>query len=324
MELSLADWLIIIAYLVLSLWIGVYYRQKASKNLESFFLGGRNLPWYIAGISMVATTFAADTPLAVTGLVGKNGIAGNWLWWNFLMGGMLTTFFFARLWRRSGVVTEVELIELRYGGRPARFLRGFKAIYLGLFMNMMIMGWVNFALVQILSIFFGMDTDTALLITGGLMVLTAVYSSLSGLLGVAMTDAVQFVIAMVSCVVLAVVVVHSDAIGGVEAMKAKLPPATLDFFPAITSGSELASTLALSFASFFAYVGIMWWSSWYPGQEPGGGGYVAQRMMSAKNERHALWGTLSFQVGHYAIRPWPWIIVGLCAVILYPELQGND
>lgn len=320
MVLSWIDWLIIAAYLGLSFWIGAYYRERASKNLESFFLGGRNLPWYIAGISMVATTFAADTPLAVAGLVGNNGIAGNWLWWNFLMGGMLTTFFFARLWRRSGVVTEVELIELRYGGKPARFLRGFKAIYLGLFMNMMVMGWVNFALVKIFVIFFGIDKDTALLITAGLMVLTAVYSSLSGLLGVAMTDAVQFIIALVSCVVLAVVVVNSDAIGGIEGMKAKLPAQSLEFFPSISSGGDMASALALSFGSFFAYVGVMWWSSWYPGQEPGGGGYVAQRMMSTKNEKHSLWATMFFQIGHYCIRPWPWIIVGLCAVILYPDL----
>lgn len=325
MILTLTDWAIVAAYLVLSLWIGLRYRERASKNLESFFLGGRNLPWYIAGISMVATTFAADTPLAVAELVGTKGIAGNWLWWSFLMGGMLTTFFFARLWRRSGVVTEIELIELRYGGKTASFLRGFKAIYLGFFMNILVLGWVNFAFITILKVFFGIDDIAQLiLITGGVMLLTAFYSSLSGLLGVAITDVVQFIIAMGGCIVLAVIVVNSDQIGGIEGLKAKLPASSLEFFPTISSGEGVATTLSLTIGSFLAYVGVMWWSSWYPGQEPGGGGYVAQRMMSAKNERHSLLATLFFQIGHYCIRPWPWILVGLCALVLYPELGADE
>lgn len=325
MGLAIADWAIIGLYLVLALWIGLRFRETASKNLEGFFLGGRNLPWYIAGVSMVATTFAADTPLAVTELVGNKGIAGNWLWWNFLMGGMLTTFFFARLWRRSGVVTEVELLELRYGGKPAKFLRSFKAVYLGLVMNVLVMGWVNLAFITILQVFFGIeDRATLFTIVGGIMLLTAAYSAISGLLGVAMTDFIQFIIAIVGCIILAVIVVNSDAIGGIEGLKAKLPTQSLNFFPAFNNGGGLASTLTISLGSFLAYMGVMWWSSWYPGQEPGGGGYIAQRMMSAKNEKHSLLATLFFQVAHYCLRPWPWIVVGLCALVLYPELSGDD
>jgi solute:Na+ symporter, SSS family len=325
MGLAVVDWVIVAAYLALALWIGIRFRGTASKNLEGFFLGGRNLPWYIAGVSMVATTFAADTPLAVTELVGNKGIAGNWLWWNFLMGGMLTTFFFARLWRRSGVVTEVELIELRYGGKPAQFLRSFKAVYLGLIMNVLVMGWVNVAFITILQVFFGItDTATLFAITGGVMLLTALYSSLSGLLGVAMTDFIQFFIAITGCVILAVFVVNSDKIGGIDGLIEKLPAQSLDFFPSFSNDEGLASTLTIAVGSFFAYIGVMWWSSWYPGQEPGGGGYIAQRMMSAKNEKHSLMATLFFQVAHYCLRPWPWIIVGLCALVLYPDLSGDD
>jgi solute:Na+ symporter, SSS family len=334
MGLAVADWVIVAAYLALALWIGIRFRGTASKNLEGFFLGGRNLPWYIAGVSMVATTFAADTPLAVTELVGNKGIAGNWLWWNFLMGGMLTTFFFARLWRRSGVVTEVELIELRYGGKPAQFLRSFKAVYLGLIMNVLVMGWVNLAFITILQVFFGInDTLTLFAITGGIMLLTAIYSSLSGLLGVAMTDVIQFFIAIIGCIILAVIVVNSDAIGGIDGLIEKLPPQSLDFFPFVSGDSKVGSdsgvgsvvsTLTITVGSFLAYMGVMWWSSWYPGQEPGGGGYIAQRMMSAKNEKHSLMATLFFQVAHYCLRPWPWIIVGLCALVLYPDLSGDD
>lgn len=324
MSLAIADWVIIALYLALALFIGIRFKSTASKNLEGFFLGGRNLPWYIAGVSMVATTFAADTPLAVAELVGNNGIAGNWLWWNFLMGGMLTTFFFARLWRRSGVVTEIELLELRYGGKPAKFLRGFKAVYLGLIMNVLVMGWVNLAFITILKVFFGIeDTTTLFLIMGGIMLLTAVYSSLSGLLGVAMTDFIQFVIAIVGCIILAVLVVNSDKIGGIDGLVAKLPEGSLNFFPTL-GDTNIASSLTVTVGSFFAYIGIMWWSSWYPGQEPGGGGYIAQRMMSAKNEKHSLLATLFFQIGHYCLRPWPWILVGLCALVLYPDLAADD
>jgi solute:Na+ symporter, SSS family len=319
------DFVIIIGFLILIIAIGLSYSGKAGKNLVQFFLGGRNLPWYIAGISMVATTFAADTPLAVTELIGDKGISGNWLWWNFLIGGMLTTFFFAKLWRKANVLTEVELIELRYSGIPARFLRAFKSLYLGIFMNVLIIGWVNLAMITILQVFFDLDNREALQITAALLIIVAIYSSLSGLLGVVITDAIQFVIAMTGSIILAVIVVQSDAIGGIWAMKTHLmetTPHALDFFPQIgdsttNTGNQTGTLLALGIGSFLAYMTIQWWASWYPGAEPGGGGYVAQRMMSTKNEKHAVYATLFFQIAHYCIRPWPWIIVGLSAIVLY-------
>ena len=327
MQLALIDWLIIIAYFVLSLGIGLYYKKQAEAGMSGFFLGGRNLSWWLAGTSMVATTFAADTPLAVTELVGQSGIAGNWLWWNFLLGGMLTTFFFARLWRRAGIVTDVELIELRYSGKPAAFLRGFRAAYMGIFMNCLIIGWVNVAMMSILKVFFDVPDNQLLLYIGGCMLVVVAYSSVSGLLGVAVTDVVQFVIPMGGCIVLAYLVVNSPEIGGMSGLKTKLPPWSLDFFPHVEgklSVSKAAGTLVLSWGAFLAYTTVQWWASWYPGAEPGGGGYVAQRMMSAKNERHALFATLFFQIAHYCIRPWPWILVGLCAIVLYPNLPLAD
>ena len=324
MILETIDWIIIASFLLLSLYIGLRYKNKASSSLANFFLGGRNLPWYIAGMSMVATTFAADTPLAVTELVAKNGISSNWIWWNFLIGGMLTTFFFANLWRRANVLTELELIELRYSGKPAAILRGFKSIYLGLFMNVLIIGWVNLAMVSIIQVFFDVPASIAFWYMVVVMIIAMIYSSLSGLLGVAITDTIQFVIAMVGCIILAVIVVNSDKIGGIAALKTKLPEGSLNFLPQIggTTGSGL-STLSISIGAFFSFAAIQWWASWYPGAEPGGGGYIAQRMMSTKNEKDAVFATLFFQIAHYCIRPWPWILVGLCSLVLYPELTDK-
>lgn len=327
MHLELVDWLIIVLYFVFTGFIGLRYSKQAGKDTTGFFLGGRNLPWYLAGTSMVATTFAADTPLAVTELVAKNGIAGNWLWWSFLFGGMLTVFFFSRLWRRANIMTEVELIELRYSGQPAKFLRGFKGLYLGLFMNTLIIGWVNLAMISILKVFFGISTQEAFFYAALMMLITAIYSSVSGLLGVAVTDAFQFIVAMIGCIVLAFLVLNSDRIGGIEGLKDKLPGWSLDFFPEVKGHSytgNVATTLTISVGAFLAYVGVQWWASWYPGAEPGGGGYVAQRMMSTKNEKHSIYATLLFQVAHYCIRPWPWIIVALCAMVLYPELSMEN
>jgi len=318
--LAAIDYLIIIIYFVISLLIGIYYSKRAGKSTQEFFLSGRNLPWYLAGVSMVATTFAADTPLAVTELVAKNGVAGNWIWWNFAFGGMLTVFFFARLWRRAGIMTEVEFAEIRYSGKPAKFLRGFRAIYLGLFMNVIIIGWVNKAMSSILQGMFGIDESVVLLYVFGCMVLVAFYSALSGLWGVVVTDAFQFFIAMLGCIILAIIVVNSSAIGGIAGLKQKLPEYVFNFFPVVSDIPSAAGTLAMSLFSFLAYIGIIWWASWYPGAEPGGGGYVAQRMMSAKDEKHSLFATFFFQIAHYAIRPWPWIIVGLCSIVLYPQL----
>lgn len=270
---------------------------------------------------MVATTFAADTPLAVTELVGQNGISGNWLWWSFLAGGMLTTFFFAKLWRRAGVLTEIELIELRYGGKPAAILRCFKALYLGLFMNVMIIGWVNLAMIAIIQEFFGLETQTVYMVLAATMVLAAVYTSLSGIWGVAVTDVVQFIFAMAGTIILSIIVVSSPEVGGIAGLKATLPPSTFNFFPSLSDGSLDGNTLAISAGAFFAYIGIQWWSSWYPGQEPGGGGYVAQRMMSTKTEKGAVYATLLFQVAHYCLRPWPWILVALSCLVIYPSIS---
>lgn len=328
MTLHWIDWAVIIAYLIFSLAIGFYYAKQAGKNTENYFLGGRKLSWFMAGTSMVATTFAADTPLLVTELVVQHGISGNWLWWNAVIGGILTTFFFADLWRRANIVTDIELIEKRYSGKEASFLRGFKAIYMGIFLNSVVIAWVNVALAAIMKVFFNVSDEQVLWYVAGAMLITAFYSSLSGFLGVVVTDAFQFVIAMTGCIILAIVVVNSEQIGGVSGLQAKLPSWSLDFFPQIDTAGEAASTtaqaLSISLATFLAYIGFQWWASWYPGAEPGGGGYVVQRMMSVKTEKDAIKATLFFQIAHYCFRPWAWIIVGLCVIVLYPELPETD
>jgi len=320
------DWAVLIAFFAVSIGIGLRYASSAGKSVSEFFLGGRSLPWWIAGTSMVATTFAADTPLLVAGIVAKNGISGNWIWWNMLLGGLLTTFFFAKYWRRSGVMTEVELIELRYGGKPAAFLRGFKAVYLGLFMNVIIIGWVNLAMVNILKGFFDLSEMQALIYVGIAMLFVAIYSAISGLMGVAITDVIQFLIAMLGCIVLAILVVNSDRVGGISGLQAKLPSWSMSFFPSFgqTGGDSISTALTISVGAFFARIGIQWWASWYPGSEPGGGGYVAQRMMSCRTEKDAVYSTLLFQVAHYCLRPWPWILVGLSAIVLYPQLGAGE
>jgi len=331
MSLATIDWVILISFLFIIVIIGVSFTKKSGGNITNFFLGGRNLPWYIAGVSMVATTFAADTPLAVTELVYNHGISGNWLWWNMLAGGLLTTFFFAHLWRRSGVLTEVELIELRYSGKPAAFLRGLKSLYLGVFMNCLVIGWVNLALMTLIEgffapgsfVFFGISIKVSLLITAAAMLLVAIYASLAGLLGVAITDFVQFILAMSGSIILAVIVLNSDRIGGMTHLKATLPDWSMNFFPSF-SDVKSGNGLAIGIGSFFAMAGMQWWASWYPGAEPGGGGYVAQRMMSARSEKDAVNATLFFQIAHYCLRPWPWIIVALCALVMYPELANSD
>lgn len=336
MHLNHIDWIIIIAYLIVSMGIGIYMSKRAGRSTGDFFLSGRKLPWYIAGTSMVATTFAADTPLAVTELVAQSGIAGNWLWWNMLLGGMLTVFFFARLWRRADILTDAEFVNIRYSGKEAKFLRGFRAIYIGIFMNTVVMAWVNLAMVKILKVMFpelsffgqnefhllGLTFSSHLVMVGLMMIFVAIYSSLSGLWGVSITDTFQFIMAMGGSIVLAVFAVKQ--VGGVDQLREQLSatPWVFDFFP--TMGEQSATTSAtgimkMSVVAFVAYLGVQWWASWYPGAEPGGGGYVAQRMMSAKDEKHSLLATLWFQVAHYAVRPWPWILVALCALVLYPH-----
>jgi SSS family solute:Na+ symporter len=324
MRLSWLDWAVVGGYFAVNVAIGLYYRARATKSTEEFFAGGRNVTWWLAGTSMVATTFAADTPLAVTGLVASYGIAGNWLWWSMLLSNMLTVFFFARLWRRSGVLTDVEFAELRYGGKPAAFLRGFRALYLGLPINLIILGWVNLAMVKILmTIFPGVDKLQALGMVLVLMVLTAGISTLSGLWGVLVTDLFQFVWKMGMVLVLAYYAVR--AAGGMDAMVGKLAAVSaakgggdiLAFLPEI--GSPWMPMIA-----FFVYVGVNWWAAWYPGAEPGGGGYVAQRIFCAKDEKHSLLATLWFSVAHYAVRPWPWILTALASLVLYPDLADKE
>ena len=319
MQLTIIDWLVIAAYFALNIGIGFYYKSRASASVSEFFLSGRNVPWWLAGTSMVATTFAADTPLVVTGFVARNGIAGNWIWWSFLMSGMLTVFFYARLWRRAGVMTDIEFAEIRYSGKPAAFLRGFRSLYLGVVINCIILGWVNLAMVKILELIFGVGKLEALAIVLGLIMLTSFISTLSGLWGVLVTDMVQFVIKMGMVIVLAVFAVH--AVGGMSSMKEQL----------ISSGRGEALNLIpdldsawMPMITFLVYISLNWWATWYPGAEPGGGGYVAQRMFSAKDERHSMLATLWFNIAHYAIRPWPWILVALASLILYPGLADPE
>src|SRR6202163_815524 len=325
MKLTVLDWSIVAAYFAFNLAVGFYYKSRAGKSTGEFFLGGRNVPWRLAGTSMVATTFAADTPLAVTGMVARNGIAGNWLWWNFVASGLLTVFFYARLWRRSGVMTDVEFAEIRYAGRPAAFLRGFRALYLGIPINCIILGWVNKAMVDILTLILGVTKLEALAIVIGLIVLTSLISTLSGLWGVLVTDLFQFAIKMGMVIVLAVFAVR--AVGGMEAMKQKL--LLVDAARGPASGSVLNFVPDLNSAwmpllTFLVYISLNWWATWYPGAEPGGGGYIAQRMLSARDEKHSLLATLWFNVAHYAIRPWPWILVGLASLILFPGLERPE
>ena len=317
MTLTAVDWTVIVLYFVLSVAIALLYSRRAGASADEYFLSGRAVPWWLAGTSMVATTFAADTPLAVTGLTVKYGIAGNWLWWCMVMSGMLTVVFYARLWRRAGVMTDAEFAEIRYSGRPAAFLRGFRACYLALAINSIIIGWVTAAMAKIVGMTLGVGKWQATL---GLFVLTALYSTLSGLWGVLVTDFFQFVLAMLGCIALAVFAL--GAVGGMagllDALQTRFPDgAPLRVIPALDSAWMPALT-------FFVYLAVNWWASWYPGAEPGGGGYVAQRILSTKNERHALLAALWFNIAHYALRPWPWIVVALVSMVLYPGLADPE
>ncbi len=324
MQLTSLDWLIIAAYFVLSLAIGLYYYRRAGESTSEYFVAGRALPWWLAGTSMVATTFAADTPLAVTEMVARHGVAGNWLWWAMLPSGMLTVFFFARLWRRAEVMTDVEFAEIRYSGRPAAFLRGFRAVYLGLAINLIIMGWVNLGMAKILGGTLGLQKWQALAFCLGI---TFLYSILSGLWGVVVTDAVQFVIAMIGSIALAVFALQ--AVGGIDGLKEGLatvtPHGASEPFgtAALSLWPDGTATWMLPLMTFVTYLGVNWWASWYPGAEPGGGGYIAQRIFSARNEKHGVLATLWFNVAHYALRPWPWIIVALCSLVLYDGAAVN-
>jgi SSS family solute:Na+ symporter len=324
MTLSAADYAVIAVFFAVNLGIGLYFARRGGQSLGEFFLSGRNVPWWLAGISMVATTFAADTPLAVTGFVTQHGIAGNWVWWSSVMSGILTVFFFAKLWRRSGVLTDVEFIELRYAGKPAAALRLVRALFQGVFVNTVIMGWVNLAMAKILELTLHVHKLEAL---GACLLFTGIYVTLGGLWGVLVTDLLQFVVKMTMAVVLAVAAVA--AVGGIGSLEAKL--AVIDAAHRIgSSGSILAffpttNEAWLPMLTFVTYIGVQWWASSYPGAEPGGGGYIAQRIFSAKSENDSLLATLFFNVAHYALRPWPWILVALAAIVLYPHgVRGTD
>lgn len=315
MQLTIIDWLVIALYFLFNLAVGLYYRKRATKSVSDFFVSGRNVSWWLAGTSMVATTFAADTPLAVTGLVARNGIAGNWIWWSMVFSGMLTVFFYARLWRRAGVLTDVEFAEIRYSGKAASFLRGFRALYLGLPINLIIMGWVNLAIVKIMMMTLGITKVEALAAAIGIMFVTASISTLSGLWGVLVTDLFQFVLKMGMVILLAIFAV--DATGGMSQLISGLNQvnASRGATGSITSFVPPLNSTWMPLITFFVYIAVNWWASWYPGAEPGGGGYIAQRIFSAKDEKNSVLATLWFNIAHYALRPWPWVIVALVAVV---------
>lgn len=322
MHLTTIDYLIVIAYFILSVGTGLYFARKAKRSMIDYFLSHRAMPWWLAGTAMVATTFSADTPLAVTEMVAKNGVSGNWLWWSMLGSGMLTVFFFAKLWRRAEVITDVELTELRYSGKPAAFLRGFRAAYLGLIVNIIIMGWVNLGMAKVLAGTLGIPKWVALITC---LLITFGYTVVSGYWGVAATDGLQYIFEMGGAIVLAVVAV--GAVGGIEAMKSKLAAAHPAGTPAGTVFGSASDVLAfwpsgpgawtLPVITVSTLVGLNWWASWYPGSEPGGGGYIVQNMLACKNERESRMAALYFNIAHYAIRSWPWVITALCSLAVY-------
>jgi Na+/proline symporter len=320
MNLTAIDWAIVAAYFILSAGIGFAFTKRGGESLSGYFISGRQVPWWLAGASMVATTFAADTPLVVTGLVFSHGVAGNWLWWCFLMSGMLTVFFFARLWRRAHVMTDIEFAEIRYSGPPATFLRGFRAIYLGIFVNLIILGWVTKAMVKILGISLGVNPYVAV---GICFVITVAYSVAAGMWAVLWTDLVQFVIKMTAVIVLAVFAVQK--VGGIAALKTGVAAhfgsetAALSVLPVSAGNGGIHAYVWMPAITIGVFLFVQWWAAWYPGAEPGGGGYVAQRIFAAKTERDGVLATLFFQVAHYAVRPWPWIITGLATILLYPQ-----
>lgn len=313
MVLSLFDWLIIGVFFIIVLGIGIAASKTAGKSSLEYFLAGKSMPWWLLGVSMVATTFSADTPNLVTGFVREGGIAKNWAWWSFLITGMVTVFIYARLWRRSGILTDLEFYELRYGGKAASFLRGFRALYLGIFFNCLIMGSVTLAAIKISSILFGIEPIYTVVIAS---VVVAAYSALGGIKGVIWTDFFQFGIALVGAIYAAYVAVSQPEVGGLSGLLShESLEGKLDIIPDLNNTSLMVSMFIIPLA-------VQWWSVWYPGAEPGGGGYIAQRMLAAKDEKHAVGATLFFNFAHYALRPWPWILVALASIILFPDLDS--
>jgi SSS family solute:Na+ symporter len=317
MQLQTLDWVLIGGFFAIFLIIGIVVAKRSGKNTKEFFLSGRNMPWWLLGISMVATTFSADTPNLVTDIVRQNGVSGNWVWWTFLITGMLTVFVYAKLWRRSKVLTDLQFYEMRYSGKEAAFLRGFRAIYLGVFFNVMIMASVCLAAIKIGGILFNLEPWECVLYAS---LITVAYSSFGGLRGVIFTDFLQFIVAMVGSVWAAYYIVNMPEIGGLDKLLTHENVSDkLNFLPDFNDTNSLLVLLIIPIA-------VQWWSVWYPGAEPGGGGYIAQRMLSAKDEKNAIGATLLFNVAHYALRPWPWILIALASLVLYPELSdiGNE
>jgi SSS family solute:Na+ symporter len=313
MHLIFIDWLIIIVLMLIYIVVGVWVTKRSGKSSSEYFLSGRNMPWLLLGVSMVATTFSIDTPNLVTNIVRVHGISGNWMWWAFLLTGMLTVFIYAKLWRRANLSTDNEFYEIRYSGKPAAFLRAFRSIYLGFFFNIVIMASVTLAAVKVGAIMLGLSPLQTIIIAGGV---TVIYSSLGGLLGVLLTDFIQFIIAMTGSIAAAIVAVQHPHIGGLQNLLTHPDVVSkLSFFPDFNNTENLIVVLIIPIA-------VQWWSVWYPGSEPGGGGFVAQRMFAAKDKKNAIGATLFFNAAHYAIRPWPWIIVALASIIVFPDIQS--
>ncbi len=311
MQLATLDWVIVAAYFLFVLIVGLIVSRKAGDNVSEFFLSGRNMAWWLLGVSMVATTFSADTPNLVTGLVRVEGVAGNWAWWAFLLTGMLTVFVYAKLWRRSMVLTDVEFYELRYSGKLAAFLRGFRALYLGLVFNVVVMGAVSLAAIKFGEIVLGLPGWLTLLLAGSI---TLAYSAFGGLKAVVITDFVQFILAMIGSIWACIYLVNHEAVGGLTTLLAdQRVLEKTNLLPDFSDPSVWVPILLVPLA-------VQWWASYYPGAEPGGGGYIAQRMFSAKDERNAIGATLFFNIAHYALRPWPWILIALASLIVFPEL----
>ena len=315
MELSFIDWVIIFSFFAIFIVIGLFFTKRSGKNSEEYFLSGRNMPWWLLGTSMVATTFSADTPNLVANIVREDGVSGNWVWWAFLITGMMTVFFYARLWRRSEVLTDLEFYELRYSGKEAIFLRAFRALYLGVFFNVMIMATVCLAGIKIGGILLGLSPFECVFYSS---IITVFYSSLGGLRTVIITDLIQFVLAMVGSIWACVYLVNLEEIGGLNQLISNdLISDKLNFLPDFNDYETLITVLIIPIA-------VQWWAVWYPGAEPGGGGYIAQRMLSAKDERNAINATLFFNIAHYAVRPWPWILIALASLIIYPSLSDIE
>ncbi|BCX49972.1 sodium/glucose cotransporter [Haloferula helveola] len=319
-QLSAVDWGILIGFFIVALGIGVWCARSAGKNSGEFFLSGRHMPWWLLGFSMVATTFSTDTPNFVTNVVRLQGVAGNWNWWAFLITGMLTVFIYAKLWRRSNALTDIEFYELRYSGKEAAFLRGFRALYLGVFFNVMIMAMVTLAAIKIGGVMLGWSPWQSVAVA---MVVTVVFSSLGGFRGVILTDFLLFIMAMVGAFAAAYYAVGHESVGGLGGLMSHVEVQDkLDIIPEFTFETDASKELLIT--AFLIPLAVQWWSVWYPGAEPGGGGYLAQRMLAAKNENHAIGSVLFFQVAHYALRPWPWIIVALASLVVFPSDKAPE